>query len=312
MRVAVTGGAGFIGSHIVDRLLTLGVSVSVIDDFSTGGQRNLWSSNIEYMEGSILDAKALEAALHGADAVVHLAAIVSVAESLAHSEKTHEVNATGTLRVLEASRRLEISKFVLASSSAVYGSMTSPPHAESLSVRPSSPYAASKASAEAYAIAYANSFAMDTLVLRMFNVYGPRQRVDALFPPIVPAFIRAALTGTPVEIFGDGQQTRDFTYVEDVAEVICRSTIEDRTLPSPMNLAFGGSISILELRDTVERLTGRSIAITQRPARSGEVRHSLASTELLKECFPDVTPREFSEGLEATIAWTADLLNDPE
>jgi len=312
MRVAVTGGAGFIGSHVVERLLELGVSVSVIDDFSTGGQRNPWTSDIQCVQGSILDVSALEAALHGSDAVVHLAAIVSVAESLAHSERSHDVNATGTLRVLEASRRLEISKVVLASSSAVYGSQTSPPHVESLPLRPGSPYAASKASAEAYAIAYADSFAMHTVVLRMFNVYGPRQRSDTRFPPIVPAFIRAALVGTPVDIFGDGEQTREFTYVKDIAEVICRATIEDRTVPSPMNLAFGGSISVLELRDTVERLTGKSIAITQRPARSGEVRHSLSSTELLKEYFPDVTPRELSDGLEATIAWTADSLNDSE
>ncbi|MGW5590375.1 NAD-dependent epimerase/dehydratase family protein [Streptomyces sp. NPDC003857] len=218
MKVVVTGGAGFIGANLCRELISrrsVG-RVVALDDLSTGAAANLAGTGAELVEGSILDRDLLEDVVDGADAVVHLAARPSVPRSLADPFATHEVNATGTVRVLEACRRHH-TQLVAASSSSVYGSVTALPKHEGLPTRPLSPYAASKLATESYVLSYGHAFGLPALAFRFFNVYGPLQPAGHAYAAVVPSFVDAALRGRPLTVFGDGHQTRDFTYVGTVA-----------------------------------------------------------------------------------------------
>ena len=231
VRVCVTGAAGFIGSHLVDRLVAEHDVVG-IDDLSTGNIANLEhrGQSIRLIEGSILDAEALRTATDGVDAIVHLAAIPSVPRSIADPVASHEANATGTLRVLEAARAQGDVHVIVASSSSVYGANPTLPKHEGLVAQPMSPYAVSKLAAEQYTLAWQHSYGLRTLPFRFFNVYGPRQAPGHAYAAVIPAFVHAALTGEPLTVHGDGTQSRDFTYVGTVVDVIVDAITTGRHL----------------------------------------------------------------------------------
>lgn len=305
MRVVVTGGAGFIGANLCAALSQDGVDqVVALDDLSTGSADNLAGlSGVELLEGSILDRDALDRALAGASSVVHLAARPSVPRSLADPVASHEVNATGTVQVLEAVRRAGGPHLVVASSSSVYGANPTLPKTEDLCPAPLSPYAASKLAAESYALAFARSFDLDVLTFRFFNVFGPLQPAGHAYAAVVPAFVSAALEGRPLQIHGDGAQTRDFTFVGTVSAVISDALRRRVTSPGPVNLAFGSRVSLLSVVCVLGQLLGRELAVEHTDARPGDVRHSQADQTRLRQLFPAVAPVELATGLAATLAW---------
>jgi UDP-glucose 4-epimerase len=304
MRVAVTGGAGFIGGNLCRALLREpGVAVSAIDDLSTGDLSNLDGLGMAFKNGSILDPKALDEAFSGADSVVHLAARPSVARSIDNPYQTHEANASGTLAVLESVRRLQIPHIVVASSSSVYGGNPASPKNEDLATRPLSPYAASKLATEAYALSYQASFGISTLAFRFFNVYGPLQPAGHAYAACIPAFITAALRNEPVIVNGDGKQSRDFTFVDDVARVIVEAVKAKTASENPVNLAFGGSVDLLSLLNELEEIVGHGIEVTHDQERPGDVRHSKADPTEVRALFPQVEPVSLREGLKRTVQW---------
>ena len=258
---------------------------------------------VELVEGSILDDGLLDRVLPGTDAVVHLAARPSVPRSLIDPMATHEVNATGTLRVLEAARRHGGPHVVVASSSSVYGANPVLPKREDLAPCPVSPYAVSKLATESYALAYAHSFGLATLAFRFFNVFGPLQAADHAYAAVIPAFLAAALRGEPLPVHGDGLQTRDFTYVGTVCSVLAGSVLRRVVSERPVNLAFGTRVSLLEVIALLEEALGRPLEVHHSDPRAGDVRDSQADQGALRRLFPDVVPVPLDEGLRATIAW---------
>lgn len=304
MRVAITGGAGFIGANLCAAFLReSATTVSTIDDLSTGDRANLDGLDVDLTQGSILDPKALDEALSGADSVVHLAARPSVARSIDNPVQTHEANASGTLAVLEAARRLHVPHVVVASSSSVYGGNPTSPKSEDLATRPLSPYAASKLVTEAYALSYQASFGISTIAFRFFNVYGPLQPAGHAYAACIPAFITAALKNRPVTINGDGKQSRDFTFVDDVARVIVQAVKEKIASEKPVNLAFGGSVDLLTLLRDIENIVGHNVDVKHGPDRAGDVRHSQADPTDLLALFPGIEPVALRAGLEKTVEW---------
>jgi UDP-glucose 4-epimerase len=303
VRVVVTGGAGFIGGNLCAALVEDGHEVIALDDLSTGDPVNLAGSNATLVEGSILDDSALDAALDGAGAVVHLAARPSVPRSIAEPAAAHEVNATGTLRLLEAARRHGSLHVVMASSSSVYGANETLPKSEDLACRPRSPYAGSKLAAESYALAWQSSYGLPTLAFRFFNVFGPLQRAGHAYAAVVPAFLDAALEGRPLPVHGDGGQTRDFTFVGTVSEILVRAVRDRVTSEDPVNLAFGGRHTLLEVIDQLSVVLGRPLEVDHLAPRAGDVRHSQADNARLRRLFPDVEPIGLASGMEQTAAW---------
>ncbi len=304
MKIVVTGGAGFIGANLCRELAERAETDSVValDDLSTGSAANLAGSGVELVEGSILDRTVLDRIVGAADAVVHLAARPSVPRSLADPIATHEVNATGTVRVLEACRTRS-TPLIVASSSSVYGSTAQLPKHENLPTVPLSPYAASKLATEAYALAYGAAFGLPVLAFRFFNVYGPLQPADHAYAAVVPAFIDAALRGRALRIYGDGTQTRDFTYVGTVARVLADAAIKGMTSAMPVNLAFGTRTSLLELVRRLSQVLGRPLEVEHEPPRRGDVHDSQASNDLLRRMFPAIEPVGLDDGLRQTAQW---------
>jgi UDP-glucose 4-epimerase len=308
LRVIVTGGAGFIGANLCRELTSrpqVG-HVVALDDLSTGSAANLDGTQVRLVEGSILDRALLEETVRGADVVVHLAARPSVPRSLIDPVASHDVNATGTLYVLEACRRGS-AHVIAASSSSVYGSVPELPKHEELPTRPLSPYGASKLACEAYVLAYGAGFGLPALALRFFNVYGPLQSAGHAYAAVVPAFIDAALRGEPLRVHGDGRQTRDFTYVGTVARVLADAVVGGTTCGIPVNLAFGTRMSILELAHELAGAVDVPIEIRHEPARAGDVRDSQAACGRLRQLFPAVVPVTIKAGLEQTVQWFGGL-----
>lgn len=307
MRVLVTGGAGFIGANLC-RLLTAHPKVGdvvALDDLSTGRAGNLAGTGVRLVEGTILDPDLLAHHVSRADTVVHLAARPSVSRSLADPFASHEANATGTVRVLEACRRSGV-HVVSASSSSVYGAVPDLPKHEDLPTRPLSPYGASKLAVEAYTLAYGAGFGLPSPAFRFFNVYGPLQPAGHAYAAVVPAFVDAALRGEPVTVHGDGAQTRDFTFVGSVTRVLGEAVANRVTSPEPVNLAFGTQVSILELTHRLSTVLGRPVEVRHGPARAGDVRDSQAADGRLRALFPEVTAVPLDSGLEQTVAWFRD------
>ena len=304
MKVVVTGGAGFIGANLCRVLLKEGVDeVAVVDDLSTGLLSNLDGVDVRLHEASILDPAALDAAFDGADSVVHLGAVSSVPRSMADPARSHHANATGTLEVLEAVRRAGGPHLVVASSSSVYGANPRMPKSEGLRPQPISPYAATKLATEAYSLAWADAYGLDVLAFRFFNVFGPLQRADHVYAAAVPAFVSAALGGRPLPVFGDGEQTRDFTFVEDVALIITDAVLRRVSYPDPVNLAFGGRSSLLEVIAMLEEILGRPLERSHQPPRPGDMRDSQADQTRLRSLFPSIEPVSLLDGLRRTVEW---------
>jgi UDP-glucose 4-epimerase len=301
--VVVTGGAGFIGANLSRRLRARGDGVVVVDDLSTGDRQNLREIDVTFVEGTILDPSVLDTAMRGADAVVHLAARPSVPRSITDPVASHLANATGTVEVLEAARRAGDLHVVVASSSSVYGANPTLPKHEGLATRPLSPYAASKLATESYALAYQHSFGLPTLAFRFFNVFGPLQAAGHAYAAVVPAFVSAALEGRPLTVHGDGKQSRDFTYIDTVTEVIADALARRVTVASPVNLAFGTRTDLLTLIAELETILGTRVTVEHTEMRTGDVKHSQADSSRLQELFPDVVPTALADALRATVDW---------
>lgn len=306
MHVVVTGGAGFIGANLVRAFTAMPAigRITVIDDLSTGDRANLAGLNVDFVRGSVTDAALLDGVLAGVDAVVHLAALPSVPRSLRDPLATHVANATGTLQVLEAVRRAGRPYLVVASSSSVYGANSNLPKHEGMRCAPVSPYAVSKLAAESYAIAYAHCFDLAVLPVRFFNVFGPLQPAGHAYAAVVPTFIAAALAGRPLVVYGDGKQTRDFTYVGSVCAVLADAVQRKVTSVEPVNLAFGRRRSLLDLIAELEGVMDTRLAVEHREPRPGDVRDSQADCARLLALFPDAHPFELRAGLESTVAWS--------
>jgi UDP-glucose 4-epimerase len=306
VKLLVTGAAGFIGSHVVEQWSSEGEAVG-IDDLSTGDRANLDGIDCELIEGSILDPVALEAAVDGADAIVHLAARPSVPRSIVDPVASHEANATGTMRVLEAARATGRKPLVIvASSSSVYGANPELPKHEKMVPMPVSPYAAGKLAAEQYALAWQHSYGLPTLAFRFFNVFGPRQAPGHAYAAVVPAFLSAAIAGEPLTVHGDGLQSRDFTYVGTVTEVILDAVRRGVHHDGPVNLAFGTRVTLLEVIELIELILGHRVTTEHVEPRAGDVRHSQATNDTLRSLFPSVEPVSLEDGLRVTSDWLRD------
>jgi UDP-glucose 4-epimerase len=303
MRLLITGGAGFIGSNLAKLALANDVEVTILDDLSTGYRENIKDLDVLFIEGSILDVDAVRKALVGVDSVIHLAALGSVPRSILDPMASHAANATGTLMVLEEARQAGIKYFVVSSSSSVYGMNPALPKSEREWVRPMSPYAVTKLATEQYVLAYQQSFGMETLAFRFFNVYGPGQRAGQAYAAVIPVFIDALLEGRPLPINGDGSHSRDFTYVGTVCRVLLDAVKRGVSNQEPVNLAFGTNTTLNELVQTLGRVTGRTIHVEHREARPGDVKHSQADNAVLRSLFPEVQPVSFEQGIAETIAW---------
>jgi len=305
MKVVVTGGAGFIGANLCERLLRDAAidEVVAIDDLSSGFAENLEGMDVTLVVGSILDPAILDQVCAGADAIVHLAARGSVPKSVQDPMKSHERNATGTLQVLEAARRAGGVHTIVSSSSSVYGATPDLPKHEDLPTRPMSPYAVSKVATEWYTLAYQHSYGLPTLAFRFFNVYGPRQPAGHAYAAVIPAWIAAGMKNETLFVNGDGKQSRDFTYVDTVTWTLTEAVKRRVTSDIPVNLAFGGGTTLLELIARLEQAFGRTLRVEHRDARPGDIRHSTADPSRLFELFPDVEPIDFDEGLVRTLRW---------
>ncbi|MEZ6211121.1 MAG: SDR family NAD(P)-dependent oxidoreductase [Phycisphaerales bacterium] len=310
-RVCVTGGAGFIGSHLVDCLLNLGASVAIIDDLSTGDAEypahliDKWGDRVRFIYASILEPPALRAATENASVVFHLAAIGSVPQSISEPERTMDVNLTGTVRVAEAARRAKSRRLVFASSSAIYGDTSQLPITEDAPIKPMSPYAASKAAAEHVVRAWSASYALSGVSLRYFNIFGPRQSADNQYAAVIPAFISAIASGKHPTINGDGSFTRDFAPVANAvyANLLAGASTSNLT-GQAVNIACAAKTSIKQLAEQIASLMGRpDLDPAFAPPRKGDIPHSVASIDAARKLLgyePIATPEQ---GLRELVEW---------
>jgi len=306
-RWLVTGGAGFIGSNLVHRLARDGESVRVLDDFSTGRRSNLRGldrSRVALIEGDLRVRSDVRKAVRGADYVLHQGAIPSVPRSLADPSSTTEVNVLGTVVLLEACADAgSVRRVVLASSSSVYGDAPTLPKVESMPLLPMSPYAASKAAMECFARSFSSSRGVEAVVLRYFNVFGPRQDPAGAYAAVIPRFFHAMMRGERPVVFGDGNQTRDFTFVDNVVEANLRAATHARAAGEVLNVACGERVTILGLASMIAQVLGVTAAPRMEPGRDGEVRHSLADIDRMESVL-DLRPAvDLRRGLELAAEW---------
>lgn len=310
-RVCVTGGAGFIGGHLVDALLAMGASVRVIDDLSNSTLEHLSElielepKRLRFVHGSILEDRALREAVDGCDCVFHLAALGSVPRSIEEPERTWEVNATGTMRVLEAARSLAAQRVIYSASSSAYGDTTKMPKNESDATQPASPYAASKLAGESLCRAWSESYGLQTMSLRYFNIFGPRQPADSAYAAVVAAFIRRLSLGQAPVIYGDGEQSRDFTYVSNaVAANLLAGAAKREPRGEVVNIGVGERTTINELLARISDEVGASsVSPVHEAERVGDVRHSQADLTRAKELLGYRPIASLSQGVEETVAW---------
>jgi UDP-glucose 4-epimerase len=300
VKVLVTGGVGFIGSHVVEQLLARGHVVRVLDDLSTGkrGHLPLGRTGLTFIRGNVADGQVVGQAMQGMEGVIHLAAVASVQASIADPIGTHQTNLVGTLHLLEAARREKVGRFVYASSAAVYGDAADLPVGEESRLQPLSPYAIDKLSGEYYLRQYHRLYALNSLCLRFFNVYGPRQDPSSPYSGVISIFTDRAAAGKPVTIYGDGLQSRDFVYVGDLAELVVRGLSVPVTSPVILNIGTGRPTSLLELLETLEGLLGRAIERHFEPRRAGDIRHSLADDRRLRRVLGETTWTPLHVGLK--------------
>ena len=305
IRSLVTGGAGFIGSHVAERLVRDGQTVRVVDNLSTGSEANLagFRNDLELVVGDLRDPEVCRKTCAGVDQVFHLAALPSVPRSLEDPWGSHDHNVNSTVRLLMAARDAGVRRVVFSSSSSIYGDTPTLPKVESQEALPRSPYAAAKLAGEQAVLAYARSGLVEGVALRYFNVFGPRQSPTSAYAAVIPIFFRAALRGTPAPVNGDGQHTRDFTYIDNVVQANLLAASSERANGWTINVGAGQRTSLLGLIDLIAQVTGSRVAVDHRPARSGDVKDSLADLSRganLLGYRPHITLRE---GLERTWKW---------
>lgn len=301
----VTGGAGFIGSHIVEALVSAGERVRVLDNLATGKRENLapFGERIELVEGDVRAAETCRRACEGVTVVLHLAALGSVPRSIADPVTSNDVNTNGTLNVLLAARDAGARRLVFSSSSSVYGDNPALPKREDLATSPVSPYAVSKLAGEGYTRVFARLYGLETVSLRYFNVFGPRQRADSSYAAVIPLFMQAALDGRPLPINGDGLHSRDFTYVSNVVSANLLAATRPGVAGRVFNVACGERYSLLDIVDALSAALGRPLAREHRPERPGDVRHSQADISAARQSLGYHVEVGFREGLART--WSA-------
>lgn len=304
-KVAVTGGGGFIGSNLTRRLIAEGYEVVVIDDLSTGLLSNVDQEKSHFHQISITNLPLLRSAVRDCETIFHFAARGSVPRSIKNPVATHNVNVTGTLNVLEIARTTG-AQVIFSSSSSVYGRNTALPKDESMWLGPMTPYAASKLAAEGYVQAYSSAYRVPTTILRFFNVFGPRQRPNHEYAAVLPKWIWLAMHGSPIDVYGDGTTSRDFTYIETVLEIAIMAMKERVISEGAINLAYGNRIT---LNETIVLMKEHfpDLQVNYKPERLGDVKESQNSPELIKKLFPTVIPKPFKSALAETVAWLKDF-----
>jgi UDP-glucose 4-epimerase len=303
--VLVTGGAGFIGSHLVEELVRQKRAVRVLDDFSTGLHSNLGQLDAapEVVAGDVGDPSTVERAMRGVGVVFHLAALASVQRSVEAPADTHRVCASGTLHVLDAARRAGVRRVVYAASSSAYGIPAGDVQKEDDPLQPLSPYAAAKLAGELYAQSFTAAYGLETVRLRFFNIFGPRQRADSPYSGVIALFTAALNEGRTPTVYGDGLQSRDFTFVSDVVQAMLRAAEAPGVSGRVYNVGTGRAVNLLDLLAALNRQLGTNVAPRHAPARAGDVRHSRADISLARRELgyePRVT---FEDGLAETLAW---------
>jgi nucleoside-diphosphate-sugar epimerase len=311
-RYLVTGGAGFIGSHLVEELLRRGESVRVVDNLSTGRRANLEAAAQaagaavpELLEGDLAEAAVAGAAVQGIDYVLHQAAIPSVPRSVAEPIASNRANIDATLQLLVAARDAGVRRVVFAGSSSVYGDAAELPKHEAMPPRPLSPYALQKQVGEQYLRLFTQLYGLDTVTTRYFNVFGPRQDPSSPYSGVISLFIRAVLDGRPPVIYGDGGQTRDFTYVANTVDGVLRAAITPGIAGEVINVATNGRVSLLDLLAEVQRLLGTNVTPTFQPPRTGDIRDSQADITKAARLLAYAPVVPFAEGLRRTVEWAA-------
>ena len=301
----VTGGAGFIGSNMVRFLLEKGQKVRVLDNFETGRHENIEEvlNKIELIEGDIRDKATIAESVAGADIVLHLAALGSVPRSIADPETTHDVNVTGTFNMLKSSCVAKVKRFVFASSSSIYGQDATLPQTEDLPLAPISPYGASKAMGELYCKAFYESFGLETASLRYFNVFGPRQDPNSQYAAAIPLFVSALLRDKPPTIFDDGEQSRGFTYIENVMQANWLALTVEKTSGQAMNISTASSVTVNTVVKTITKLLGKDLKPVYAPPRQGDIKHSFADVSLAKKIIGYESKVSFDEGIRRAIDW---------
>jgi len=302
----ITGGAGFIGSNMVRFLLEKGHEVRVLDNFETGKQENLSevSDHIDLIEGDIRDDKIVRRAVANATTVYHLAALGSVPRSIEEPETTHNVNVTGIFNMLQASKEAGVKRFVFASSSAVYGESSVMPQHEQLPIAPISPYAASKAIGEIYCKAYYETYGLETICLRYYNVFGPRQDPNSQYAAAVPLFVSALMRNQPPTIFGDGEQTRGFTYINNVMQANYLAAQASKTTGEAINISTSNAVTVNTVVKTIKTLLDKNhIDPEYVPPRPGDIKHSLADINQAKALIGYEPLISFEEGMTLAIDW---------
>jgi UDP-glucose 4-epimerase len=306
-KLLVTGGGGFIGSNLVERLLREGHDVRVLDNFATGRRENLIEllDQIDLIEGDIQSYERVHNAVRGCEVIFHQAALPSVPRSIQDPLTSNAANVTGTLNVLLAARDEGVRRVVYASSSSTYGASEALPKREELPALPISPYAVAKLAGEGYCRAFHQVYGLETVALRYFNVFGPRQDPLSQYAAVIPRFILAFLDGEPPVVYGDGEQSRDFTYVDNAVDANLLAATADRVAGRTYNIACGERISLNALLDELRAHTGKAIESTYQPARPGDVRHSLADIETARSDLGYDPCVDVIEGLRRTFAWYA-------
>jgi nucleoside-diphosphate-sugar epimerase len=306
MDYLVTGGAGFIGSNIAEHLVGRGHSVRVFDNFSSGKRDNVrpFADKAEIVEGDLRDPRSVRQAVNGVRFVLHLGAIPSVTHSVEDPATTHEANVTGTLNLLLAAREAGVRRVVFSSSSSVYGDTPTLPKREEMTPSPLSPYAVHKITGEYYCRIFCQLYGLETLSLRYFNVFGPRQDPQSQYAAVIPRFISAILKDQSPTIYGDGQQTRDFSHVENIIDAnVLACQAPKHALGESFNIACGGRISLLDLVDTVNKILGKNVKPKFDPPRPGDILHSQASISKAEKLLGWKPRINFADGIAKTVKW---------
>jgi UDP-glucose 4-epimerase len=303
LKVLVTGGAGFIGSHIVTALVERGDDVRVLDNLSTGTRANLahLGTKVEFVEGDLVDRQAVDRAVAGAELIFHQAALASVPRSVAAPLDTNAACVTGTVNLLDAARRGGVRRVVYAGSSSAYGNTPKPAKSEADLPAPLSPYAAAKLAAEFYCQSFTETFGLETVTIRYFNVFGPRQDPTSEYSAVIPIFVSKMLRGERPTVFGDGLQSRDFTYVADIVRGNLLAAEAPGAVGKVINVATGRQFTLLDLLGSINRVLGTTIEPLFEPARAGDVRESLADISLARKLLKFEPQVSFDEGLERSI-----------